>query len=382
MNSAVRRIRTSWFVVLLALSFVLLFFATPTPAMADGGAPNLAYVAGGSQGIGIIDIGQQQVKSPIAIAGDPHMIYLTQDGRYLYVTQPALGQVSMLSAKTNQVLCSARGLERPVLLAYDTVDTVLYVAGTGSGHVYELDAGNCKLLRTLSVQGTVSGLAINLQENGAQLWVAGSSGLTAFTASGQQFATVSLKEAPEYITIPPGFTAYVTTQQGSIFAVDMATGRSSRLLTGGTFGPMDYDAMTGDVYAPDRQHQRVDVLAPVSGSRQRAEPVQTINTDGAPLSIAITSDGAFGFVALANGNVAMLDIPGRQMLNSFHVGGDIHFIITGLYPPTFGTAPGQTAVLDTLVHIAAYIVIFAIFLVPAFFLWRYSKKQQVKQLPS
>ncbi len=56
----------------------------------------------------------------------------------------------------------------------------------------------------------------------------------------------------------------------------------------------------------------------------------------------------------------MLDIPGRQVVNTFHVGGQPHFIITGLYPSLLSLTPQQTSVLsivDNLLHYAAAVVI-------------------------
>ena len=55
---------------------------------ADGGAPNRAYIAGAAKGIGVIDLAKQKVIDHIAVAGDPHTILLSLDGRYLYVTEP------------------------------------------------------------------------------------------------------------------------------------------------------------------------------------------------------------------------------------------------------------------------------------------------------
>ena len=63
--------------------------AAPT-ALADGGAPNLAYIAGSKTGISVIDIHQQKVTTNFSLSGDPHTIYLSLDGRLLFVTQPAL----------------------------------------------------------------------------------------------------------------------------------------------------------------------------------------------------------------------------------------------------------------------------------------------------
>src|SRR6266436_6709457 len=73
-------------------------------AYADGGAPNLAYVAGASKGVSVIDIAQQKVTNTFSLTGDPHMVYLSLDGRFLYVAQPMSGRVTLLAAKTGQTV--------------------------------------------------------------------------------------------------------------------------------------------------------------------------------------------------------------------------------------------------------------------------------------
>lgn len=98
---------------------------------------------------------------------------------------------------------------------------------------------------------------------------------------------------------------------------------------------MDYDANTGQVYVPDRQHNQLDVLDPVVADTTVTpqEPARILRLSSSPQSVAITSDGLLGFVALSNGQVLMLDVPGRSIVTSIAVGGTPHFIITGLYPP-------------------------------------------------
>ncbi|MBV9231804.1 MAG: hypothetical protein JOZ18_21020, partial [Chloroflexi bacterium] len=100
---------------------------------------------------------------------------------------------------------------------------------------------------------------------------------------------------------------------------------------------------------------------------------RTIKLGVTPASVAITSDGQLGFVALSGGNVAMLDIPGRQIINTIPVGGDPHFIITGLYPPAIGTTPQQANVMGTIINIAAYIFVVALLVVPILLFRRYAK---------
>src|SRR5579871_6996203 len=54
------------------LTLLLLTGLFPRTALADGGAPQLAYVAGAARGISIIDIAQRRVTGTISITGDPH----------------------------------------------------------------------------------------------------------------------------------------------------------------------------------------------------------------------------------------------------------------------------------------------------------------------
>jgi hypothetical protein len=119
---------------------------------------------------------------------------------------------------------------------------------------------------------------------------------------------------------------------------------------------MDYDAMTGEVYVPDQLHQQLEVLTPLSSGTTRlpTEPNRIIRLQAAPQSVAITSDGQLGFVALAGGTVAMLDLPGRQIVTTLAVSGNPHFIITGLYPPLLGTTPEQAPFADVVNNILSY----------------------------
>ena len=153
------------------------------------------------------------------------------------------------------------------------------------------------------------------------------------TAPGR--GAVPLPEGPQYLSIPPGETVYVTTRQGSVDAVSLKTREVRQILNGGIFGPMDYDALTGEVYVPDKQHNVLNVLSPVDTSMTTlpTEPERVIHTDATPESVAITNDGLLGFIALQGGKVAMLDLIAHRLVYTVDVGGTPHFIITGLYPP-------------------------------------------------
>jgi len=354
---------------------------------ADGGAPNLAYVAGASQGVGIIDVAQQRVIGGLAVASDPYIILLSPDGRLLYVTQPTLGQVTALATKTRQVICSAPFPGHPSLLALSSDGTVLYVAGTNETTIIALDSQTCVLRSSFQTTEPISWLAVTgVSTSNAlqtQLWVAGMTAVSILDEQGHVLDSIPIEGGPRFLCLPGALTAYVTTRQGSVVAVDMLTHQVfASLLTGGTFGPMDYDAVTGDIYVPDQQHNQVDVLSPVldgSGLTPQ-EPEHIIRLRSSPQAIAITSDGQLGFVALSGGNVDMLDIPGRSIVTTMFVGGRPHFIITGPYPPP-GVPPPQLAAVsppNTTFWVLIVAPIIGVLLGASWFLWRHRKGRAPK----
>ena len=324
---------------LFGLALLISIFL-PLQAHADGGAPNLAYVSGASQGIGIIDVSQQKVARRFAVTGDSYTILLSPDGRLLYVTQPAYGRVAALAAKTGQTICNATFPGHPSLLALSIDGTVLYVAGANEATIIAIDAQTCTRQHTFQAAEPISWLAVAgiTTDNTlhTQLWVAGINAVSILDEQGQVLDSIPIEGGARFLCLPGALTAYVSTRQGSIVAVDMLTHRVfASLLQGGIFGPMDYDAITGDIYVLDQQHNQVDVLSPVlNGSGLiPQEPERVIHLNNSPQAVAITNDGQLGFVALRGGNVVMLDIPGRRIVKTISVGGEPHFIITGPYPP-------------------------------------------------
>ena len=381
------------------ISLLILLVAIFSPsAHADGGAPQLAYVAGTSQGISVIDIAQRRVTRTITEDGNPHTILLSLDGSALYITQPSLGQVAIIEAKTGKTLCTVSLPGQPSLLALSLDSTVLYAAGRGDTSVRALDPQTCAIKRTFETHEPVYGLAVTAStaanatpSTPNQIWITGTKDLTIFDANGQHLGSVPIPGGPQYISIPGGFTAYVTTRQGTVVAVDLNSQQVIRtLLSGGQYGPMDYDANTGEVYVPDRNHNQLDVLAPIVAGTTvtQQEPARIIHLSNAPLSVAITSDGQLGFVALSNGQVLMLDIPERTTVTSITVGGTPSFIITGLYPPATNLLttpqqanipPSSTKSFGRLLLIFSLTLLGLVLLGMAWLIWRNHQKRLANQ---
>ncbi len=375
--------------MLFALAFCQ---SVPLAAHADGGAPNLAYISG-TTGVSVLDVGLGKVTRTIALAGDPHMILLSPDGRLLYATQPGLGRVSVIAAGTGQVVCGVSLAGRPSVLALSPDGSVLYAGGDGATSVSAIDTTTCRVQQTYNTGGSIYGLWVTTGgtsgSQGGQLWASGPTSISIFDIHGHLFKTIPVAGGPQYLCIPPvGSTAYVTTRQGSVDVIDLKTWNVRQVLSGGVYGGMDYNALTLDVYVPDTRHNVIDVLAPPNGATLPAEPESVYHTDTPPTSVAITNDGLFGFFALEGGSVEVFDLIDRDPVYTVKVGGTPHFVITGLYPPVQPApqpttitspstpAPVATAGIEPLRIVAAALLLLVSFaaLVALVFILRRSKR--------
>lgn len=361
-----RRLLYPTLLLTLTLVGLLLIGSNPRLAYADGGAPNLAYVAGASQGLSIIDIATQKVNKNVTLKGNPHTTLLSVDGANLFVTLPQSNQVAVLDTHNGHTLCTANVPGQPTLLAYDLNTKLIYSGGNGTSGVREIDPKNCQVVRTLTTDGPVYGLAMAYVSDpqsdtiGNQLWISSEHDVIVYDLKQhKQLASIPVEGGPQYLSNPPGTTAYVTTRTGNIMTIDLVSHKVTEILSGGSYGPMDFDETTGEMYVPDRGANRLLVLNPVhEGFTLPKEPNRVISLEDHPQSVAITSDGQFAFIALASGKVVMYDVPGRQPINTLAVGGSPQFIITGLYPPALSqTTSSSPDRLLTIVNIVAYVLI-------------------------
>ncbi len=339
-----RNIRHARHLFCFSLLIVLCGLLTRSPvARADGGAPNLAYISGTPTGVSVIDVRAERISRLLHVTGDPQDILLSLDGSLLYTTQPSQNQVAVINAQTGMVVCAAPVPFHPSLLTQTPSGDMLFAAG--GTVVQAIDPQSCVVTHRFQVHAAVAGLTTSFFPGAFpgtvgtyQLWVASRHALTVFDTGGTELASFPAPANPEYLLVPPQSAfLYLTTRQGTVVAFDIGTRAfTTPLLTGGVFGPMDFDDSTGEVYVPDLAHRQLDVLSPLEPTMSAVPnaPARIIRLSSAPVCVAIASGGQLGFVALQDGRVALLDIPGRLVIVTITVGGDPHFIITGLYPPT------------------------------------------------
>jgi YVTN family beta-propeller protein len=365
-----RKVCAAGVIVWLAAILVATAAGAPYRAYADGGAPNLAYVAGGGAGgndLTVIDIAQRKVTGHVTLGGAPAAVALSVDARFAYVSQSASNTVAVVDTRTQQVVARVMVGPGPRALAfgYSVNAVVLFVTVSGGNAVAVVDPDARKVLATIPVGTHPAGVAVATfgtgivaaNPNESEVYVANTGSDTVSIISALQrkvIATIPTPGSPVGVVIPSsGGVAYVSTSDGAVLAVGLAShtvlGTLYRL-PGGAAGQMDYDAVTGEIYVPDAAGGAVAVLAPAnSGGRLPVEPDRTLPIPGGPAAVAITFDGAYGFVAERTvGRVAMLDPARHKVLATIAVGGAPQGIVTGAYPPLLDR---QTA------NITGYIII-------------------------
>ena len=321
-------------------------------ASADGGAPNLAYLSGTPAGVSIIDLAQRRVTGTVPVAGDPRGLVLSPDARWLYVAEMQKNQVAVVDTQAKQVVATLPTEAMPTAVALvPSLPTRLWVANAGEASVTVFEPETRKRLATIPVGLHPHGLAwapqfsdIPETDGSSEVYIVNTDAesLTVVnTKSLQVVTTIALPAHPLGVVVPAlGGTAYVSTTEGNIYGVTLGSHQLfGPLYQGQQVGAMDYDATTGAVYLPERAANVLTVLRPVSSgtkipSTLPSEPLRQWSLETAPAAIAITSDGSLGLVAQpTTGSMALLDVPGRQLLATIPVGGHPQIVLAGPYPP-------------------------------------------------
>lgn len=368
-------LRPLW--LMIGLSLAVWWCGAISPALADGGAPNLAYVVGGGKSgdqLVAVDIGQRKVAWSVGLGSQPQGVVLSNDGRFAYVPEASANRVAIVDTSAHEVVGNMSVGSGPQAIATDPLGGIhwLFVANTKSNSLTVLDADTHRTHATLAVgqepvsvavASSTSGIRGSSSSSSLEVYVANraSQTLSVITTSDlRTITTIALPEPPCALTIPAtGGIAYVATCAGKVLAVGLASHHVLGTLLpdlGGAPGMMDYDAVTGQLYVPVPVKDQVVILRPggvrADGSLMTPpEPLRTLTFSGGPSAVAITFDGALGFVATRNsGQVVEIDATNRQTLGTVSVGGAPRAIITGPYPPALNR---QTAsILTTLVYVA------------------------------
>ncbi|HEV2235248.1 MAG TPA: hypothetical protein VGR57_01185 [Ktedonobacterales bacterium] len=341
-----------------ALAWLLLGALAPAPPVrADGGAPNLAYIvsrsASGNGGtLAALDIARRKVTWTTALAAAPTAVQLSVDGRTVFVAENGGNGVVLIDARTHQVSRTfATGAAGDLALDV-SVTGALYASIATAGALAAVDLTNMRASQ-VPVGAGAAGLAMagpgsdNAAPQDAEVYVTHPQSNTVTIVSSTRHttvATVAVPGGPEAVVAPgTGGLAYVTTRAGTVVVIGLSDHQVRGTVysaPGDELGRMDYDAVTGAIYLTDVTRNQVLALAPASiggdggAARIPAEPARATAIPGGPSAVAVTFDGAFGFVTQrAAGSVTMLDLGAHQTLATIPVPGQPVAVVTGAYPP-------------------------------------------------
>src|SRR5258708_11826447 len=225
--------------LLLLLALLLATATEAGVARADGGAPNLVYVAQDGGGLVVLDIAKRQVVGRLAVGGAPRAVLLSYDSRYAYVAQRATGRVAIVNARTQQVEAELPVGANPQAMVLG-LPNLLYIANSGSNSVTVLDPDARRTLATIAVGRHPSGLAIagagsgitTTDINDTELYVANTDDDSVYVISTKLrrvIATIPAPGGPLRIVIPPaGRGAQVAPPASAVLAVSLSGHRPLR----------------------------------------------------------------------------------------------------------------------------------------------------------
>ncbi|MGH2486473.1 MAG: YncE family protein, partial [Ktedonobacterales bacterium] len=190
--------------------------AAISPAFADGGAPNLAYVAGGGANgsdLDVIDMSKLSVSWHTTLDSAPYSVLLSPDSHELFATEPAANKLIFVGARDHHVDSSLTVATRPTAMALDLASSPnrLYVAEQGSNAVAVVDTSKRRVVATIPVGAHPSGVAVAGASSGipnphdTQVYVANTDSNSVSVIATQEqrvVATIAVPGAPTGVVIP------------------------------------------------------------------------------------------------------------------------------------------------------------------------------------
>src|SRR5579863_8317460 len=95
-------------------------------ALADGGAPNMAYAVGAGTAHGdlvAIDIAQRRLLWRLGVGGGPRAVLLSVDGRFAYIALAAANDLAIVDTSARQIAGTIPMGHAPSALAIDSTAT-------------------------------------------------------------------------------------------------------------------------------------------------------------------------------------------------------------------------------------------------------------------
>ena len=177
-------------------------------------------VLSGSDAVGVIDTGTEEVVARIPIGQYPLQILPGPSGERLYVTNLDSDEISVLSTETFQVVDRIETVAQPLDMALTADGETLYVTNSAASAVTVVDliSGDTRLLRLERRQNGPYGVAVG---TGGDLYVADleRSQVVALDPDGQVLARIPVQEPRSLAFSADGRWLYATSIRGNLFSI-------------------------------------------------------------------------------------------------------------------------------------------------------------------
>jgi len=165
---------------LILVALALALGAGGTSARTSGGAEE-AYVAVEDEDeVVAVMLDTGAVSARIRVATGPHNVAVTRDRRFLLVTSPPAGKVTLIDAFTHRVAKVFAGLRYPHDVEVSHDGRHAYVTEERAGRIAVLDLARRRLVRRIAVGPSPHDLAVS--PSGRRLWVTDRRGLAIIDA--------------------------------------------------------------------------------------------------------------------------------------------------------------------------------------------------------
>jgi DNA-binding beta-propeller fold protein YncE len=294
----------------------------PSPAIeARSPASFRAFVA--LEGRGAVAVLDSRPRWHVArrtrVAGGPHNLEVSPDGRFVAVTSPPAGRVTVFDA-TGRRVADARVPGMPHDLVFTRDSGRLWITVEGGGRLVEIAPRTGRRVRDVPAYGRPHDLA--LSGDGRRLWVTldGSDSVQEHSAgTGRLLRRHELGGAPHDLAFDPsGRRVWLSNTASSSLTVAAASGRKLGSMAAGT-EPHHFVFGLGRLWASDHGGGTVMRIDP-----RRRRVLQRTSVGPEPHHLAVA--GAEVLVAVhGSGRVVVLSRRGR-LLDTVSVGAGPHGI--------------------------------------------------------
>jgi len=279
---------------------------TPTGRPTAAGPGTLAYVTvPESAAVAVVDIATYETLATIPVGFGPRFVATTPNGQFAYVTDPSIVVMSVISTATNTVTATVPvGVEaRTIAITRD--GATAYVMANGLGSVLAIDTATNMVTGSFFLGGAQQlqpRTALALSPNGREVWAGNSDPygehtvVEVFDTATKQVTNIGVPGGNTWSIAfsPNGRVVYVTVDLG-IAVIDTVTHAITKMITvsGGT--PLEVAFTPNGAFA---YVTNGGPLVSVIDASTHTE-VSTVSIPNSATGVAVSSDGAFVYVAMA-----------------------------------------------------------------------------------